>query len=136
MLEKMVKWLQNFPDWEDSIQIDSVDERPGNVGLYPKGLTEISRREDVLGNLQIRYRFDMLLRKNAGKSEENARWLLAFQAWVMEQDRLGLAPRFGDDPKQEHIRVTEGQLQSLSQVGSALYTVKLWAEFTKIYEGE
>ena len=40
MLEKMTKWLQTFPLWEDSIQIDYVDACPGSTGLYPKGLTE------------------------------------------------------------------------------------------------
>ena len=136
MLEKMITWLQTFPQWEDSIQIDFLQARPGSSGLYPKGLTELSRREDVLGNLTLQYRCDFLLRKNAGIREENARWLLEFQQWVMEQDRMGLAPKFGDAPKSERIRVSDGQLQSLSQTGSALYTVKLWTEFTKIYRGE
>ena len=136
MLEKMITWLQTFPQWEDSIQIDFLQARPGSSGLYPKGLTELSRREDVLGNLTLQCRCDFLLRKNAGIREENARWLLEFQQWVMEQDRLGLAPKFGDAPKSERIRVADGQLQSLSQTGSALYTVKLWTEFTKIYRGE
>ena len=136
MLEKMVKWLKTFPNWEDSIQIDFLDAQPGSAGLYPKGLREIFHREDVLGNLQIRFRLDMVLGKKAVRSEENARWLLEFQNWVMEQDRLGLAPKFGDDPKSERLRVSDGQLQSLSQTGNAQYTVKLWAEFTKIYKGE
>ena len=136
MLEKMTKWLQTFPLWEDSIQIDYVDACPGSTGLYPKGLTEVSRREDVLGNLTVGCRLDMILRKNAGRSEENAGWLLQFQNWVMEQDRLGLSPKFGDDPKLERIRASEGQLQSHAQVGSALYTVKLLAEFTRIFKGE
>ena len=136
MLEKMITWLQTFPQWEDSIQIDFLQARPGSSGLYPKGLTELSRREDVLGNLTLQCRCDFLLRKNAGIREENARWLLEFQQWVMEQDRMGLAPKFGDAPKSERIRVSDGQLQSLSQTGSALYTVKLWTEFTKIYRGE
>ena len=136
MLEKMITWLQTFPQWEDSIQIDFLQARPGSSSLYPKGLTELSRREDVLGNLTLQCRCDFLLRKNAGIREENARWLLEFQHWVMEQDRMGLAPKFGDAPKSERIRVSDGQLQSLSQTGSALYTVKLWTEFTKIYRGE
>lgn len=136
MLEEMMKWLQTFPLWEDSIQIDYVDTCPGSTGLYPKGLTEVSRREDVLGNLTVRCRYDFLLRKVSGNGEENAKWFLQFQNWVMEQDRLGLAPKFGDDPKSERIRASEGQLQSYAQVGSALYTVKLSAEFTKNFKGE
>ena len=136
MLEKLKQWLQAFPKWEGSVCIDYVDVKPGSTGLYPKGLKEISRREDVLGNLQVRYRCDFLLRRNAGNSEENARWLLEFQNWVMEQSRLGLAPQFGDEPKTERIRAFEGQLQSHAQVGSAMYTVHLSTEFTKIYRGE
>ena len=66
MLEKMITWLQTFPQWEDSIQIDFLQARPGSSGLYPKGLTELSRREDVLGNLTLQCRCDFLLRKNAG----------------------------------------------------------------------
>ena len=136
MLETFTRWLQTFPAWEDSIQIDFVDARPGSTGLYPKGLTELSRREDVLGNLTVRCRYDFLLRKVGGNGEENARWLLQFQNWVMEQDRLGLAPKFGDDPKSERIRASEGQLHSHAQVGSTLYTVQLSTEFTKIFKGE
>lgn len=136
MLEALTRWLQTFPQWEDSIRIDFVDARPGSTGLYPKGLKEISRREDVLGNLTVRCRYDFLLRKLGGSGEENANWLVQFQNWVMEQDRQGLAPQFGDDPKLERIRAFEGQLHSHAQVGSALYTVQLSAEFTKIFRGE
>ena len=134
MLEKMTCWLQPFPKWEGSIQVDFLEGMPGNNGLCPRGVTELSRREDVLGNVKVRYRWDFLLRRNAVGAEENARWLLEFQSWVMEQDRLGLAPKFGDEPKTEHIRAEEGKLESHAQVGSALYTVQLQAEFTKIYE--
>jgi len=136
MLEKIKTWLQTFPRWEDSLQIDYVDARPGNTGIYPQGLRELSRREDVQGNLTVYCRYDFLLRKVAGASEESARWLLDFQNWVMEQERLGLAPKFGDDPRTERIRATAGQLRSHAQVGSTLYTVLLYAEFTKIYRGE
>ena len=136
MLETIKQWLQTFPNWEDSICIDCVDAAPGSTGLYPKGLKEVSRREDVLGNLMIRCHYDFLLRRNAGRSEENARWLLEFQNWVMEQSRLGLAPKFGDDPKTERFRACEGQLQSHSQAGSTMYTVRLSTEFTKNFRGE
>lgn len=136
MLEKMVTWLQTFPKWEEGICIDYVDAAPGSTGLYPKGLRELSRREDVLGNLEVRCRYEFLLRRNAGNREENAKWLLEFQSWVMEQDRLGLAPKFGDAPKTERIRAFDGQLHSHAQVGSTMYTVLLSTEFTKIYRGE
>lgn len=134
MLEKMTSWLKTFPQWEGSIHVDFLEGLPGDNGVYPRGITELSRREDVLGNVKVRCRYDFLLRRSVVSGEENARWLLEFQNWVMEQDRLGLAPRFGDEPKTERIRAEEGRLESHSQVGSALYTVRLQAEFTKIYE--
>ena len=136
MLENMKAWLQTFPQWEGNIQVDYLEAVPGNTGLYPKGITEISRREDVLGNVKVRCRSTFLLRKTAVDTEENARWLLAFQQWVMEQNRLGLTPQFGDEPKTERLLAVDGRLESHAQVGSSLYTVQLQAEFTKIYRGE
>ena len=134
MLEKMKTWLQTFPLWEGGIQVDYLEAEPGNTGLYPRGITELSRREDVLGNVKIRCRSTFLLRKRAVGTEENARWLLEFQNWVMEQNRLGLAPQFGDEPKTERLWAGEGRLESHAQAGSSLYTLQLLAEFTKIYE--
>ena len=134
MLEKVKAWLQCFPKWEGSILVDYLDGEPGSSGLYPNGITELSRREDVLGNSKVRCRCTFLLRRTVIRGEDNACWLLEFQNWVMEQDRLGLAPKFGDEPKTEHIRASNGKLEKCDQVGSALYTVQLQAEFTKIYE--
>ena len=136
MLENMKAWLQTFPQWEGNIQVDYLEAVPGNTGLYPKGITEISRREDVLGNVKVRCRSTFLLRKTAVGTEENARWLLAFQQWVMEQNRLGLTPKFGDEPKTERLLAADGRLENHAQVGSSLYTLQLQAEFTKIYRGE
>ena len=135
MLETMKAWLQTYPGWED-IQLDYVDATPGNCGLYPKGLTELSSREDVLGNKQVRCRWELLLRKTAAAEEDNARWLLEFQQWVAEQNTMGFVPQFGDEPKQQRVRALEGMLDSHKQVGSALYTVRLTVEFTKKFRGE
>lgn len=136
MLQTMKTWLQTFPQWEGTLQLDYADAVPGNSGLYPRGMTEISRREDVLGGLTVRYRWDFILRRAAAAGEENARWLLQLQEWVAQQDRLGLAPKFGDDPRTERLRAYEGRLDTHTQAGSSLYTVLFSAEFTKIYRGE
>ena len=136
MLEKMKQWLQTFPLWEGTLQLDYADDVPGNAGLYPKGMTELSCREDVLGNRNYRYSYTFTLRRAAATSEENAHWLLEFQRWVAEQSRLGMAPAFGDEPRSERLRAFEGKLDTHTQTGCALYTVQLYAEFTKIYRGE
>lgn len=136
MLETMKTWLMTYPGWEGTLELDYVDALPGSAGLYPRGMTEVSRREDVLGNVKLRCRWDFLLRRSIAAGEENARWLLRFQNWVAQQDLLGLTPKFGDEPKLERIRAFEGKLDSHKQVGSALYTVQLTVEFTKLYRGE
>ena len=135
MLETVKNWLQTYPGWE-GIQLDYVDTLPGNSGLYPRGIREVSSREDVLGNKQVRYRCEFLLRRAATADADNARWLLEFQQWVAMQDAMGLVPKFGDEPKTQRIRAFEGKLDSHKQVGSALYTVQLTVEFTKFYRGE
>lgn len=134
MLEKLRQWLESFPGWDSQIQIDYLDISPGNAGLYPRGITELSRREDVLGNVQVRCSCAFVLRMAALGAEAQARWLLDFQSWVMEQNALGLTPKFGDLPKNERLRAFEGKLDSHTPLGSALYTVQLSAEFTKLYE--
>ena len=134
MLNKMKLWLASFPGWEEQLSIDYADGVPGNSGLYPRGITEISRREDVLGNVAVRCACVFTLRRSACPGEESARWLLDLQNWVMEQERLGLAPKFGDDPKTERIRAYEGKLDKSFQTGTGLYTLQLRAEFTKFYE--
>lgn len=134
MLDTMLAWLQTFPGWEGILQIDYADSVPGNTGLYPRGITELSRREDVLGNVKVRCSCAFTLQRAAVPGMDNARWLLDFQNWVADQDRLGLAPKFGDEPKNERLRAFEGKLHSRSQAGSALYTVMITAEFTKLYE--
>ena len=134
MLDTLTQWLRAYPKWEGTLQLDYAEHVPGSSGLYPRGITELSRREDVLGNVSIRYSCLFLLRRAAGTREENARWLLDFQNWVAEQDRLGLAPKFGNEPKTERLRAFDGRLDSHTQAGSSLYTVHICAEFTKLYE--
>ena len=134
MLEKMESWLQTFPGWEDVLHFDYADGIPGSGGLYPRGVEELSRREDVLGNTVVRCRVTFLLRRTACPGKDSARWLLELQKWVMEQDLLGLTPKFGDEPRTERLRAEQGKLEKSFQVGSGFYTVLLHAEFTKIYE--
>lgn len=134
MLDVLKDWLQTYPQWEGILQFDYADSVPGNTGLYPRGITELSCREDVLGNRKSRLCAAFILRKAAAAGEKNAKWLLDFQNWVMEQDRMGLAPKFGEEPGSERIRAFEGRLDTHKQVGSSIYTVQLTVEFTKIFE--
>ena len=136
-LEKVISWLKTYPGWEGTLSVDVTDDVPGSSGLYPKGLQELSRREDVLGNLQIRYRWSFSLHRSFARDPmDNARWLMEFQQWVARQSIQGKVPIFGDDPRQEHIRAMDGALISRKNGGSIGYTVLLTVDFTKIYRGE
>ena len=136
-LERLRQWLLTYPNWEDSLQVDFTEAQPGNAGLFPAGMEETGRREDVLGNLQIdcRYRFH-LYRHAAGQDDgtANAQWLLEFQNWVQQQSAAGLAPHFGDIPARERLQAQKGSLKETSQVGTGTYTVTLIADFMKVYE--
>lgn len=135
-LEQIKKWLQTFPQWDGTIRVDVTQNVPGGMGLYPKGLQELSRREDVVGNLTVRYRWSFCLhRVRAGESQENAQWLMELQKWAAQQCRQGLAPRFGDVPGEERLRICEGSLVRRAEGGSG-YEALLTTDFTKIFRGE
>ena len=135
-LEKLENWLKTFPLCDGSLSIDVTDAVPGGMGLYPKGLQELSRREDVLGNLTVCYRWSFALhRSQATQTRENAQWLMELQKWAANQCRQGLAPRFGDVQAAERLRICEGTLVHRKEGGSG-YTALLTADFTKIYRGE
>lgn len=135
-LEQLKAWLQTFPLWDGDICIDVTDNVPGGMGIYPKGLQELDRREDVLGNLTVRYRWSFTLhRVRAAETQENAHWLMELQKWAAQQCRQGLAPQFGDVPKEERLRICEGSLVRRAEGGSG-YQALLTADFTKIFRGE
>lgn len=138
-LTKLRNWLLTFPGWDEGwvLHTDHTEAEPGNSGLFPLGAEELSRREDVLGNVtvQCRYRFYLYRVTGQADPQANAEFLLELQQWVRQQSATGAAPRFGDDPKQERLRAEKGKLSEVSQTGTGTYIVTLTAEFVKIYGG-
>lgn len=134
-LEKMKNWLLTFPHWDSQpLYTDYCDALPDTAGLYPLGLTERYRREDVTGRVQIGYRVEFMLCRITGSGRdngENARWLLQLQDWIGTQSAAGLAPKLGDVPQTERIRAEKGRLKSLPQTGTARYAVTVTADFIK-----
>ena len=142
-LEKVRDWIATYPGYSslDGLSVDYTDAKPANGGLMPGGLTEISRKEDVLGNVTItnQYNFTLyfIFAKSPGDdtgAEENAQWLLDFQDWVQAQSISRSAPAFGDDRRKETIKAQNGTLLGTDEEGTACYTVQLTAQFIKIYE--
>lgn len=138
-LTELGNWLRTFPKWDEGwvLHTDRTEAEPGNSGLFPLGAEELSRREDVLGNVTVACRCRFYLYRVAQQADPhaNAQWLLEFQQWVQQQSAAGAAPQFGDEPRQERLRAEKGKLSEVSQTGTGTYVVTLTAEFTKIYGG-
>lgn len=132
-LEKMREFLLTYPKWEEGqlLYIDRCDE--GEVGLFPLGVEEISRKTDLLGNTQVYARMQFTLYRSGGEREADALWLLHFQKWLAEMSICGNAPVFGDVPGEERLRAEKGHLEN-SRGNGRLYAVTLTAEFVKIYK--
>ena len=142
-LAKVREWLQTFPQFkrQQGLKVDYYSTQLDNSSIAPSGLQEISRTEDILGNVEVKnqYNFSLefVLTKSPGDdvgAEENADWLLQFQRWVQEQSIRKLVPTFGDEPAMETIKAQNGANTYADIEGNAVYTVLLSITFTKKYE--
>lgn len=143
-LERLRVWLATYPCYDilDNMLVDYIDEIPGAASLMPAGLTEISRTEDILGNVTVRNQYNfglyLALEKSPGDdiaSAYNAGWVLDFQRWVQAQSVAHAAPTFGNiDVRRETIKAQNGALLDTGKEGVAVYVVQLSAEFSTFYE--
>ena len=134
VLEKLKNWLQSFPLWEDTLQIDAVSALPGSSGLFPRGITEISRKTDILGNVITENKMQFVLYRVAPhQPEDNSSFLLALQNWIQQQSACGLAPQFGDDATRERVLAEQGKLHAVPQASTGKYGVNLTVEYIKNY---
>ena len=142
-LKKIREWLDTFPvnDQLASLQVDYVPAEPGSGSIAPSGLVEISRSEDILGNITVENQYNFGLYYVFAKSTEddegstqNADWLMALQEWVQEQSITGAGPRFGDEPAAEQIQAQNGSIYGADEEGTAIYMVQLSVNFIKKYE--
>lgn len=142
-LEKIREFVKRYPgaDIFRDFHVDYTDQIPFNGGVFPSGLTEVSRSRDILGSVTIanQYNFGLyyVFEKSPGDdigAMENADWLMDFQEWVQEQSALGLVPVFGDVPGSESITAQNGVLYDADEDGTAMYMVQLTVQFIKKYE--
>ena len=132
ILEKIKSWLMTCPVIKmEQIFVDHLPAEPGSVGLFQKGMQEVQRREDLLGNLKVHCRYRVLLRCMV---LEDSAWLPDFQQWVQQQAAGGLTPILGDVPSEERLQAMDGKLSERSQTGTRVCEVALVADFIKIYE--
>lgn len=142
-LEKVREWLKSFPKFSDisKFKVDYTDQIPANGGIFPSGLVEISRSEDIIGNVIVenQYNFGLYYVFSKAPGDDigaalNADWIMSFQQWVQEQSILGKAPAFGNTGEKEKAAAQNGVLYEADIEGTATYMVQLSFIFKKKYE--
>lgn len=142
-LERIRKWVASYPGAERmrELKVDYFSQNPDNGSIDPSGVVEVSRTEDILGNVTVENQYNFALYfvflKDPGDDQgatDNATWLMDFQRWVQEQSILKKVPTFGDDPETETVKAQNGALYAADEEGSAIYTVQLSINFIKNYE--
>lgn len=142
-IERVRNWLLTYPQIGriKGLGVDYYSAQPNNGSIDPSGLVEISRKEDILGNVTVGNQYNFVLYFVLAKSPEddkgatdNADWLLDLQKWIQEQSIRKQAPIFGDDPETETISAQNGKVDAADEEGTGVYSVQLSINFTKIYK--
>jgi hypothetical protein len=142
-LDKVRQWLGTYSGYDilSKFRVDYTDQIPSNGGIFPGGLVEVDRMEDVLGNVTVSSQYNFALYYVFYKADGddagavgNADWIMDFQRWVQEQSVRGLAPRFGNTDDREIIQAQNGVLYDQGDEGVAVYMVQLSIRFKTFYE--
>ena len=143
MVEQILAFLARAPALEGVVlQWGQAGPRPGCGGVYLRGVKVTETKTDLLGRQKQRCRAEFLLRlclgAPAGDGDAalaNARRLAALQAWVAEESAAGRAPRLGNcEPTAEQMYTEGGQLDRMDVGGTALYSIRVLADYTMQYD--
>lgn len=143
-LERFCQWLQTYPRINEmpTMKVDYTDSLPGIFGVFPAGLVEVGRTEDVLGNVKVRNQYNyalyMVLSKSPGDNaaaQINEECVMDFQRWVQAQSVTHQAPTFGNyEQSSETMSAQNGTLYEASKEGLSMYMVQISASFTDYYK--
>lgn len=121
ILRKLRQFLLGFPGLQE-LSADFTQDGPGNSGLFPAGLTEVDRRTDLLGNIQVTYQCLFTLYKRLQPGQDSAQWLLDFQNWLTERT--------------DAVQVQKAKAQEVSRLNCGLCTVTLTVRIQKNYDAK
>ena len=120
MLTKMTAFLARAPALQGlSLTVGDVGPAPYTAGLWCRGIT-------VLDTLRL-----CLPRTDA----DNAARLLDLQTWAAAESAAGRGPVLGNAGR-EVLRAEQGRMERADAGGTAVYTVRLQAEYTQVYTEE
>ena len=117
ILEKLRQFLLGFPGFDGELPVDFTQDGPDTSGLFPAGLTEVDRRTDLLGNMQVRYQSLFTLHHRMRPGQDSTQWLLDFENWLAEHTNT--------------VQIQKAKAQEASRLNSGLCTVNLAVTFCK-----
>ena len=117
ILEKLRQFLLGFPGFDGELPVDFTQDGPDTSGLFPVGLTELDRRIDLLGNMQVRYQSLFTVYHWMRPGQDSAQWLLDFENWLTEKTKA--------------VQIKKAKVQEASRLNSSLCTVSLAVSFCK-----
>ena len=88
--EQLLQWLARCPALTGiDLRVDDLPPAAGTGALFPKGVEQTDRWQNLLGQVTARQKMQLVLRLNlpfvpgdANLSAQTARRLLELQAWV------------------------------------------------------
>ena len=129
MLTKMTAFLARAPALQGlSLTVGDVGPAPYTAGLWCRGITVQDRRENLRAEFTLRL---CLPRTDA----DNAARLLDLQTWAAAESAAGRGPVLGNAGR-EVLRAEQGRMERADAGGTAVYTVRLQAEYTQVYTEE
>ena len=143
VLPALRDFLAGAPALSDlTLRVEDAGPAPGTGGLWPRGVTVLTRRENLLGGVSLRCRAEFLLRLclplppgDDARAVRNAGRLLALQSWVAAKSAAHALPAFASGlPEGETLRAQDGRLETADAGGTARYTIRLLAEYTEVYK--
>ena len=143
VLPALRDFLAGAPALSDlTLRVEDAGPAPGTGGLWPRGVTVLTRKENLLGGVSLRCRAEFLLRLCLplppgydARAVRNAGRLLALQSWVAAKSAAHALPAFGSGlPEGETLRAQDGRLETADAGGTARYTIRLLAEYTEVYK--
>lgn len=143
MLKKLYGFLIRAPALAGlPLAVGDAGPAPGTAGLWAQGITVLARKTDVTGTTALRCRAEFTLRLclplppgDSDTAAENAACLLALQNWVMAESAAHRAPTFGDAGS-ETLCAEQGKMERADAGGTAVYALRLRAEYTQHYTEE
>ena len=137
MLTKMTAFLARAPALQGlTVQVGDVGPAPGTAGLWAGGITVLDCRQNLLGGVRQRCRAEFTLRLCLPRTDaDNAARLLDLQTWAAAESAAGRGPVLGNAGR-EVLRAEQGRMERADAGGTAVYTVRLQAEYTQVYTEE